>query len=95
MRTFYAFPAVLVVGLAMSGGASAQGVGAFSYQKQWWPKAAMTPHLYVGSGAAYGYAGPSGPDLWNDTRAWWLDYQQDSFPSPPAVTAISNSQRPS
>jgi hypothetical protein len=79
MRTFYAFPAVLVVGLAMSGGASAQGVGAFSYQKQWWPEAVTTPTgKRIGSGQAYAYAGPSGPDLWNDPRAWWPDYHQNS-----------------
>ena len=81
MKIRYSIPLMLAVGLLTIDGASAMGT--FSYQKQWWPKAATTPHGYVGSGAAYGYAGPSGPDLWNDPRAWWLDYQQDSYPSSP------------
>ena len=65
----------LVAGLALSSQASAQGAGAFSYQKQWWPDAVTTPNgEALGSGEAYIYAGPSGPDLWNDLRAWWPDY---------------------
>src|ERR1700737_4358723 len=81
MKIRYSIPLMLSVGLLTIDGASAMGT--FSYQKQWWPKVAMTPHGYVGSGAAYDYAGPSGPDLWNDPRAWWLDYQQGSSPSSP------------
>jgi hypothetical protein len=85
MKTLYAFPCILAVSFAMGGGALAQGAGAFSYQKQWWPQAVATPYGHLGSGAAYAYAGPSGPDLWNDPRAWWPDYQRGSgemaFPS--------------
>jgi hypothetical protein len=67
------------------GAASAQGAGAFSYQKQWWPQAVATSHGYLGSGAAYAYAGPSGADLWNDPRAWWPDYQNDTGMGSPSL----------
>ena len=76
MKRIFAIALTLGLGLALTGHASAQGAGAFSYQKQWWPDAAIAPDGQpLGSGEAYEYAGPSGPDLWNDPRAWWPDYQ--------------------
>jgi hypothetical protein len=79
MKTLYALPVVLAASFVMSGAASAQGGGGFSYQKQWWPQAVITRDgRSLGSGEAYEYAGPSGPDLWNDPRAWWNDYNQGS-----------------
>jgi hypothetical protein len=76
MKMLYALPIILAGSLATSGVASAQ---VFSYQKQWWPNAATMPNgENLGSGEAYAYAGPSGRDLWNDPRAWWPDYNQNS-----------------
>ena len=80
MKMIFAFPMILAASLATSGLASAQ---VFSYQKQWWPNAATMPSgKNLGSGEAYAYAGPSGPDLWNDPRAWWPDYNQNSGAAP-------------
>lgn len=76
MKARYALPVVLATTLATAGGASAQGTGGFSYQKQWWPQAVITHDgRSLSSGEAYEIAGPSGPDVWNDPRAWWNDYQ--------------------
>jgi hypothetical protein len=83
MKTLFALPVAFAATLGMSSGAMSQGAGAFSYQKQWWPDAVTTTDgVSLGSGEAYRYAGPSGPDLWNDPRAWWPDYDQGSVAAP-------------
>src|SRR4051794_7921835 len=63
MRAISALPILLVVSsLGMASDALAFG---FSYQKQWWPQAVITRDgRSLGSGEAYEYAGPSGPDIW-------------------------------
>ena len=93
MKALYALPVLLVASrIGMSSGTSAQG---FSYQKQWWPQAVITRDgRSLGSGEAYKYAGPSDPDLWNDPRAWWDDYHQNSVvpytPGPPMALDIAD-----
>lgn len=79
MKVFYVLPMVLAASaFSLSSNASAY---AFSYQKQWWPQAVITKDgRSLGSGEAYEYAGPSGPDIWNDPRAWWNDYNQSAIP---------------
>ena len=74
MKALYALPVILglIGSVATINSASAY---AFSYQKQWWPDAVVTRDgKLLGSGAAYKHAGPSGPDIWMDPRAWWDDY---------------------
>jgi hypothetical protein len=55
MKALYALPIILAVtSFGLSSNASAY---AFVYLKQWSPQGSREP---------YGYAGPSGPDFWNN-----------------------------